>query len=272
MSTAATYILGTHNEELERLGFQHRVWADDAHELWRRANIGRGQSVLDLGCGPGFASFDLADIVGHEGSIIGVDRSKEYIRYALDRTKNTHISNTSFICSDFASMHLGSEQFDAAYARWVFSWVRDVDHVIAKVAASLKPGGVFAVQEYIQWGTFRFVPEHPDLRAMIEACRESWRLMDSEIDIGRTLSERFEKFGLKITHVAPLERTARSNSLTWQWPTEFLKIYAKQLITLGLLTEVQLDRYLAVLPEIEKNNSAFLVTPLMIEIIGEKSA
>lgn len=270
MSAEAAYILGTHNEELDRLGFQHRVWANDAHALWQRANIRGGKHVLDLGCGPGFASFDLSDIVGRTGSVTGIDRSAEYIEFAQNKSEAMGVLNASFIQSDFTSMQLGSEQFDAAYARWVFSWVRDVDQVIAKVAASLKPGGVFAVQEYIQWGTFRFVPEHPDVRTMIEACRESWRRMESEIDIGRTLTERFEKFGLKITHVAPLERTARSNSLTWQWPTEFLKIYAKQLIASGLLTEPQLQRYMEVLPEIEQNNSSFLVTPLMVEIIGEK--
>ncbi len=270
MSKEAAYILGTHNEELDRLGFQHRVWADAAHALWHKANIRGGQHVLDLGCGPGFASFDLAGIVGHDGLLTGIDRSAEYIDYAQQKSAASGVQNTRFVHSNFAEMELGKEQFDAAYARWVFSWITDVDETIAKVAASLKPGGVFAVQEYLQWGTFRMIPEHPDVRVMIEACRESWRLMDSEIDIGRTLTERFEKAGLSITHVAPLERTARVDSLTWQWPTGFLRIYAKQLMALGLITQDQLDRYLVVLPEIEQQNSAFLVTPLMVEIIGVK--
>jgi len=50
------YILGTEREELHRLGLQHQVWASEAREAWKLAEIGHGQRVLDLGCGPGFCT------------------------------------------------------------------------------------------------------------------------------------------------------------------------------------------------------------------------
>ena len=53
MSDRTDYILGTDAEELQRLEFQHRVWTKDAFALWERAGLGRGQRILDLGCGPG---------------------------------------------------------------------------------------------------------------------------------------------------------------------------------------------------------------------------
>ena len=48
MSNQNEYILGTDPEELQRLGFQHRVWSKDAFALWERAGIGQGQRILDL--------------------------------------------------------------------------------------------------------------------------------------------------------------------------------------------------------------------------------
>ena len=54
------YVLGTNDEELMRLGFQHRVWGEQAFALWERAGFAPGQTIVDVGCGPGFATLDLA--------------------------------------------------------------------------------------------------------------------------------------------------------------------------------------------------------------------
>src|SRR5690606_12052613 len=70
MVAERTYFLGTHDEELERLGLQHRVWRPTVLECWRRAGIGPGSKVLDVGAGPGFAAADLADIVGPTGRVV----------------------------------------------------------------------------------------------------------------------------------------------------------------------------------------------------------
>ena len=53
MAAERTYFLGTHDEELERLGLQHRVWRPTVLDCWRRAGIGPGSKVLDVGAGPG---------------------------------------------------------------------------------------------------------------------------------------------------------------------------------------------------------------------------
>ena len=59
------YILGTHDEEIQRLGLQHRVWRPHVLAAWKKAGIGRGSRVLDLGAGPGCATIDLAKSLGH---------------------------------------------------------------------------------------------------------------------------------------------------------------------------------------------------------------
>src|SRR5467141_1320467 len=73
------YVLGTHDEELLRLALQHRVWRPRALDAWRRAGFTVGQTLLDIGCGPGWASFDLAEITGPAGRVIAVDRSRRFL-------------------------------------------------------------------------------------------------------------------------------------------------------------------------------------------------
>ena len=64
MAAERDYVLGTHEQELARLGLQHRAWRPVALDCWQRAGITVGKRVLDVGAGPGYAAVDLAEIVG----------------------------------------------------------------------------------------------------------------------------------------------------------------------------------------------------------------
>lgn len=75
MTREKDYVLGTHDEEIERLGLQHRIWRSKATDAWQRADFTVGQTLLDVGCGPGYATLDLAEIVGPAGRVVGVDRA-----------------------------------------------------------------------------------------------------------------------------------------------------------------------------------------------------
>jgi protein-L-isoaspartate O-methyltransferase len=58
MAIESDYILGTHSEEIFRLGTQHQVWRAYMLAAWRRAGLTRGSRVLDIGAGPGYATCD----------------------------------------------------------------------------------------------------------------------------------------------------------------------------------------------------------------------
>src|SRR5213596_3881143 len=79
------YVLGTHDEELSRLGLQHRVWRPVVLDCWQRAGITVGKRVLDVGAGPGYAAIDLAEIVGPTGEVVALERSENFIR-AMEST------------------------------------------------------------------------------------------------------------------------------------------------------------------------------------------
>src|ERR687892_90278 len=76
------YVLGTHDEEVARLGLQHRVWRPVATDCWRRAGITAGSRVIDIGAGPGYATIDLAEIVGPKGEVLAVERSSRFLEVA----------------------------------------------------------------------------------------------------------------------------------------------------------------------------------------------
>src|SRR5690349_14788469 len=117
------YVLGTHDAEIERLGFQHRVWQTRAIESWRRAGIGLTQTIVDIGAGPGYAAVDLAEIVGAEGRVIAVERSRRFLDALAERARQRGLQNITSIEADVVEAAFGDGIADAAWCRWVLSFV-----------------------------------------------------------------------------------------------------------------------------------------------------
>ena len=137
------YLLGTRDEELERLGFQHRVWAEEAFASWRRAGFGYGSTVVDVGCGPGFASIDLAHLVGPQGHVIAVDSSEKFLAH-LDATAGAQaLTNIKTLCTDVQCLSLPTASIDGAYARWILCFLSDPQALVKAIASALKPGAAF---------------------------------------------------------------------------------------------------------------------------------
>src|SRR5580700_6817195 len=120
--TEKPYVFGTHSAELERLGLQHRVWRPDVTDAWRRAGFTTGQTILDLGSGPGFLSMDLAEIVGPAGRVIALDRSGDFLNYLDAQATKNGLQNISTHCVNLDEEEIPSAQLDGAYARWLFAF------------------------------------------------------------------------------------------------------------------------------------------------------
>ena len=105
MTDVDAYILGTDQEELDRLELQHKVWASETRKGWSNAKFHEGQTILDLGCGPGSCSLELAEIVGPNGKVVALDRSKSFITYLDAHAKKLNLPIAT-IHSDFNEMKL----------------------------------------------------------------------------------------------------------------------------------------------------------------------
>ena len=131
MKEDQAYILGTDEEELFRLGVQHQVWAEEAQHGWRSANFRAGQTILDLGCGPGYCTKELAFLVGQKGKVIGIDKSIGFIEFLKQVSKKYNL-NIDPVASDFDQMSLESESLDGMYSRWGLAWVPNPQDVLDK--------------------------------------------------------------------------------------------------------------------------------------------
>lgn len=263
------YILGTEWEELHRLGLQHQVWDAEARTAWQTAEFSRGQTILDLGCGPGFCTRDLAYITGNEGKVIGVDKSAHFIDM-LQAIADLHKLNIEAIHADFTELDLEDESLDGCFARWALAWLSDPEPTIEKVIDALKPGGVFIAQEYYDWSLFQTEPQTPHLKKAIAAALSSFKTMDGDIDIGRKLPKIFFDMGLEVISMRPMSKLANPNDLSWHWPKSFLHIYLPKVRHMGLLDQTTVENALAELDELECDGESTIMCPQMVEVIGVK--
>src|SRR5438093_11168078 len=113
------YVLGTHDEELARLGVQHRAWRPVALDCWKQAGITAGSRVLDVGAGPGYATVDLAEIVGPNGRVVAVERSSNFVNAIKRVIQAKSLSNVEVRELDLMNNDLPGGLFDFAWCRWV---------------------------------------------------------------------------------------------------------------------------------------------------------
>ena len=171
---AKDYVLGTNAAELERLEFQHRVWLEQAHALWRGAGLRTGQVVLDLGCGPGFTSMELAKVVGSAGRVIARDQSAAFVDFLANESARRGLPQIEPSCGTVESLALPASSLDAVYSRWLFCWLADPGAVLEHVAAFVRPGGVLVLQEYLDWAAMKIVPRDATMLSL-QACSTTAR-------------------------------------------------------------------------------------------------
>ena len=143
----AEYVLGTHDAELARLSLQHKLWSGSAFDCWERTGIGPGKIILDLGCGPGYTTLDLAALVAPTGQVLAIDESTRFIGHLRKQQQVLNLTNIDVRVMDSQYLDIDEASIDVVYTRWVLCYVPDPEAVIQGVVKALRPGAVFAVQD-----------------------------------------------------------------------------------------------------------------------------
>ncbi|HSP15062.1 MAG TPA: methyltransferase domain-containing protein [Thermoanaerobaculia bacterium] len=259
------YVLGTHDEEVDRLGLQHRVWRGYALDAWRRAGFTTGQTLLDVGSGPGHATRDLADIVGPAGRVIAVDGSRRF----LDVINRIGLPNVEAHEMDLDAAGL-PWTIDGAWVRWVFAFVKNPRALLTRIAGALRPGGTIVIHEYFDYGTWRLTPRSPIFESFVASVMESWRATGGEPDIGLTIPVWIEELGLRTVSLRPIVDVITPASDIWQWPKTFIEVGLRRLVNLGRISQDRAQTILGDFAVAEATPRTMMVTPAVLEIIAQK--
>lgn len=272
MSTHKDYVLGTDPAELARLGFQARLFSDDTIALWKRAGFRTGHTILDVGCGPGFAARDLAALIGPNGKVLAIDESQTYLDYLNSIPREPHMADIETFRGDVQAMNFAPASLDGAYSRWVLCFVANPEAVIARIAHALKPGACVAIQDYANYRALTWGPRRTMNQRVMDAVAKSWEERGGDTTVGLRLPTLMERQGLEVIDLRPLVRAGRPSDAIWEWPTSFFDIYLPKLVAAGSFSQSDLDAYRAEWGSLTADPASVFISPTLVEIVARKRA
>ncbi|HEY5334656.1 MAG TPA: methyltransferase domain-containing protein [Mycobacteriales bacterium] len=197
-----------------------------------------GMTLLDVGCGPGTITADLAELVA-PGRVIGLEPVEEPL--AAARTLDT---TAVFEIGDVYALAYDDDSFDVVHAHQVLQHLTDPVAALREMRRVCRPGGVVACRD-ADYETFTWWPAEPRLDRWLDTYRRLARHNGAEPDAGRQLTTWFSAAGFTdITGTAsawaycsPTERAGWART----WSERVLEsAFADQSVAAGLATDADL--------------------------------
>jgi len=162
-------------------------------ETIKHINLSVGERVLDIGCGPGFLCEELSGIVGRDGSVLGIDISRDLIGLCNQRK---HPAWLSYEVGDATKLDQPDASFDVVVCTQVAEYIADVDMALSEAFRVLKPNGR-AVFITTDWDTLVWFSE--DAKRM-GAVLKSWEAHCAHPRLPRSMPTRLKNAGLELEH------------------------------------------------------------------------
>jgi SAM-dependent methyltransferase len=265
------YVLGTHDAEIQRLELQHRLWRHRVLDCWRRARIAAGARVLDVGAGPGFATLDLAEIVGPAGTVTAIDLSNRFLQHLRAAAAQRGFTNIRTILSDLDRDELPDEKFDVIWARWTHIFLRDPRALIGRISRALKPGGRVVLHEYSDYGAWKLVPDVPSFNRFVAAVMASWRATGGEPNIGAALPAWLEAAGVQVQSAELVGYFLAPSDPMWQWPVSYVDTNTVRLADLKFISDAEGREIRVDVAAATASPASRMITPTVLEIIATRS-
>jgi arsenite methyltransferase len=108
---------------------------------WELGRLSAGERVLDLGCGAGTDSLVAAQMVGPDGSVVGIDMTPEMLAKAHCAAAEMGAANVEFVEGEIELLPFADESVDVVISNGVIDLLPDKDTVFAEIYRVLRPGG-----------------------------------------------------------------------------------------------------------------------------------
>ena len=203
---ASSYAMGFTDRERERLMRQGAIMREPTAATFRAAGIAPGMRVLDIGSGAGDVALLAADLVGPDGSVVGLDNDAESVAWATRRVTEAGYANIRFRACEFSEF-TDELQFDALVGRFVLMYLPDPATVLMSLSTRLRSGGIIAFLEPDYSVLSVNFPEVPLFRQCEEWFVAALRASSASVNIGMRLYQVYRaagyvKAGSMVSHLS----------------------------------------------------------------------
>ncbi|MCA1414363.1 MULTISPECIES: methyltransferase domain-containing protein [Bradyrhizobium] len=261
------YLLGRGSAEVERLKRQIEMLAVDSNAQLDRVGIKNGESIVDLGCGPGGALHLLAERVGANGSVLGIDRSSQFVQLASRFVADRGLSQVDVREGDAYDTGLPKASFDGAHMRLLLVNVPEAERIVRELVSLVRPGGWVASFE-ADYVPHCFDPPLPAWTRLLDAYAAYAQAQGIDLSVGRHLHRLFRDAGVvdiqvdAIIHVFPTGHERRS------FPCGLIGNVRDKLVEGKFLTREDLERDIEALEEHLSRPDVQITSNLFFRLTG----
>lgn len=209
-----------------------------------------GQSLLDVGCGPGNLTVDLAARVA-PGRVVGVDRSEAVLELAREEAARAGATDVTFTAGDAYALPFEDGSFDVVHAHQLLQHLGDPVAALREMRRVARPGGVVAVRD-ADYDGMTWFPASPVLDEWSALYHEVTQANGAEADAGRRLQSWVLDAGFDpdaVVATAGVWCYASPEDRTWWadlWAERCVASdFARQAVEHGLADEVGLEQLAA---------------------------
>ncbi|MBI1239918.1 MAG: methyltransferase domain-containing protein [Alphaproteobacteria bacterium] len=219
-------------------------------DVLRALNLAVGESVIDIGVGPGFLAEDMAAIVGERGRVIGVDPSEAMLGLARARLK-AHAC-VSLKQADAGTLPADDASLDAAVSTQVLEYVPDIPGALGEIVRVLKPGGRAVIIDTDYDG---FVLNSRDA-AMTARVLKAWDAHFIHRDLPRRLSPLMRKAGFAAPDVLVIPMLA-THFQPHSYAHGMLHLMANFAVGAKALSRAEADAWIADFAALERDGAFY---------------
>jgi ubiquinone/menaquinone biosynthesis C-methylase UbiE len=259
-TTPDTYTHG-HQESVLR---SHRWRTAENSAAYLLPFLAPGLDVLDVGCGPGSLTIDLAKRTA-PGQMVGIDLSASVIAEATEAAEAAGAGNVSFRVGDFRSVGFQPATFDVVHAHQVLQHLSDPVGALAAMRGLVRAEGIVAARES-DYSAMTWAPSSPYLDRWLEIYLAVTRRNGAEADAGRWLLAWTRQAGCRdITYTSSTWTFATDDSRRWWselWAERTVgSSLAEQAVAYGIATPAELAEVAAGWREWGRDPAAVFIVP-----------
>ena len=233
-------------------------------------HLDAGMTLLDVGCGPGNITADLASRLPL-GEVTGIDSSGEIIDQA--RSRYGEQENLTFAQGDVYHLDFDDDTFDVVHAHQVLQHLSDPVSALVEMRRVLRPGAILAVRD-CDYSGFTWAPRDAQLERWMELYHQVTRANSAEADAGRYLLGWAQRAGLSDVRISgSLWTYADDASRLWWgglWAERICQSsFAEQAISYGFASRAELERIAAAWRSWMVAKDGFFCIP-NIEVLASK--
>ncbi|WP_426561045.1 methyltransferase domain-containing protein [Angustibacter sp. McL0619] len=257
------YVIRGGRAGADRLLVLARIWAATTSDLLDRCGVPSGARCLDLGCGAGDVTLELARRAGPGGRVTGVDRDAVKLEVARERALAAGCTNVDFEVLDVYDLS-SRGVYDIAYCRNLLQHLSRPADVVRSMWQAVRRGGVIVVEDADFEGSFCHPPD-AGFDFWVERYQSVLRSYGGDPRSGRKLAAYFAAAGIprpQVSVVQGANLTGEAKSM----PLLTVQATAQSMLGAGIATEQEIEDACTRLAALADDESTLIGSPRLVQV------